>query len=239
LTTPNILLWDIEATNLNADFGVILSVSWKRLHEKKVHNVNIGQFKSFQTDRTNDKEVVKQAIATLSEADMIVDWFGTYYDIPMLNTRALFHGLQPLPPIAHVDGWMIAKRKMKLHSNRLASVQSFLGVEEKTPLNGPIWIRAAAGYKDALAYVVEHNDQDCVVLEQVYDKIKGLCNFHPNVSVMSGSVDDEKPHCPICDSAKLQQRGRTVTKTGFRQRFQCTACGGWFSGKHQKVADIS
>lgn len=237
MTLPKIKLWDIEATNLNADFGVILSVSVKDLGQSKIRNYNIGQYKSFDKDRTNDKALLEEAYKDLADADMWVTWFGTYYDIPMFNTRLIEHKLDPLPKVAHVDGWMIARKKMKLHSNRLASVQNFLDLEEeKTPLKGPIWIRAAAGYKDAIKYVVEHNNQDCVVLEQVYDRIKGLCDFHPNVNIM---VDGNTANCPICGSKNMQMRGKTITKTGYRQRYQCTSCGGWSSSGHKKKSDIS
>lgn len=139
-----------------------------------------------------------------------------------------------MPPVPHIDGWEIARSKLKLHSNRLASVSSFLDIEEKTPLNGPIWIKASAGDPSALKYVIKHCDQDVLVLEQAFERIRQLATTGPNLSLLVGQPGG----CPRCGSDKLQKRGYRIAVTQMYQRLQCQSCGAWSQGKSEKVKGI-
>jgi uncharacterized protein YprB with RNaseH-like and TPR domain len=227
-----ICLFDIECTNLNANFGYILCVGYKWFGEKKNHIISITDSPTWDTDPTNDKWVVSETAKVLNQADILVGWYSSKFDFPYLQSKLLMHGLKPMPPIPHVDGWRISRYKMKLTSNRLATVTSFFGLEDKTPLNGPIWIKAAAGHKPSINYVIRHCRQDVEVLEQVYNKIRPLCTTHPNVSI---ALDDTSG-CPICGSSRVHKRGFSIARTCKRQRYQCMDCGGWSSGKPIAIA---
>ncbi len=220
---PKIFLFDLETSNLNANFGFILCAGYKELGEEKAHCINITESPGFKKDPTNDYYVVKTIGEVLGQADMLIGWYSSRFDYPYLQSRLIFHKLPILPPIQHVDGWRIAKYKMKLNSNRLASVTAFLGLEDKTALSGPIWVRAAAGHRDSIQYVVEHCLQDVVVLEQVYQRIKPLMTNHPGLGVMA----EKSFACPICGSEQVQKRGFHMTRTRKYQRWQCQGCGGW------------
>jgi len=130
MSKPKVVLFDLECTNLNANFGYILCGSWKVLGEKKIHTATITDFPSFEKDCTNDKHVVKAIADALEDADVWVTWYGQRFDVPFLQTRLMYHGNKPMPPVPHVDGWRIARYKMRLNSNRLATVSAFLEVEE-------------------------------------------------------------------------------------------------------------
>lgn len=224
---PRIIAWDLETTNLNADFGYLLCFGYKVLGEKKSHVISIDDFPEFKKDPTNDYFLVKKASEILMEADGYVTWYGSRFDFPYLQTRLLGHGLPILPTtIPHIDGWWIARKKMKLHSNRLASVTAFLGQEDKTPLSGPIWVKAAAGHRDSIKYIKEHCYQDVQVLEQVYERIKPLYNTHPNVALMANKTFG----CPVCGSTNVQKRGVHRSRVATRQRYQCKDCNAWSSG---------
>lgn len=221
---PRIICWDLETTNLKGNFGYILCGAWKVLGEKKIHCSSIVNSPTFKTDPTNDKFICKEILASLEEADMWVAHFGKWFDRPMLNTRLVGHGLTPLPPIPLIDTWRIAKDNLKLNSNKLATIAAWLNLEEKTPLSGPIWIKAMAGHKPSIKYVEKHCRQDVLVLEEVYKKIRPLMTNHPNVSL----ITEKTKSCPICGvQGKLQKRGFTVCRTLKYQRVQCTSCGGW------------
>jgi hypothetical protein len=60
---------------------------------------------------------------------------------------------------------------MALHSNRLAVATQELGIEGKTPLPPSIWGKARLGYKDALAEIEEHNIEDVIILEELYQRV--------------------------------------------------------------------
>lgn len=237
MSKANIVFVDIEASNLNANFGYMLCGAWKSQQEKKVNCISIADFPLFEKDPTNDKKLVEAYANEISKADIFVGWYSTRYDIPFINSRLIFHGLKPLPPIPHVDGWRIAKYQLKLNSNRLASAASFLGAEQKTPLDGPTWIKAQAGHKSSISYVVKHCKQDIVVLEQVYEKIKMLAKNHPNVNLVSNGSTDA---CPICGTVgRLQKRGFTIAQTSRKQRWQCQKCGAWSHGRPEKIEGVT
>lgn len=232
----NLVLFDIECTNLSSNFGYILSIAWKTYGENEVKWVAINDFPSFKKDPTNDKAMLKVAGEELSKADILCGHYSSKFDVPYMNSRLLYHGLELLPPVPHIDTWRIARYKMKLNSNRLQSVTAFLGMEDKTPLDGPTWIRAMAGHKSSIDYVVEHNIQDVVVLEQVYEKIKPLMVNHPNMNCITETVD--KPRCPVCSSDKVQKRGFHVSNVSRTQRYHCQNCGHWSKGAPKRVKGI-
>lgn len=224
---PRICFWDLETSNLNADFGFIITAAWKFKGEK-VHSVAISDFKQFRHDVVDDREVAKAMYEALAGADIEVSWFGTYFDIPFLNTRLLKHGLTPLPPVSHIDGWRVARNQLKLHSNRLDSVSKFLGIEEKTPIKGEYWVRAAAGDKRAIEYVREHNEQDVIVLEQAYDRLLPYISQHPNMAAIKGNIGGCK-NCGVLGS--FEKRGWSYTACYKKQRICCKNCGRWDFGE--------
>lgn len=228
----NIVSWDLETSNLNANIGFIICGGWKTLG-RKVTMRSIDNYPLFKYDPTDDSEIVEHLREDLAKADMWVTWFGTHFDIPYMQSKLLEHGMKPLPEVPHVDGWKIARYKLKLTSNRLATVTGFLGLEDKTKVDFKVWRRAAAGHRPSIKYIKEHCKIDCDVLEDVYEKIKPFCTTHPNVAIMDGKPRDR---CTVCGVAgKLVKQGFRITKLYRAQRYQCGACGTWASGRLKKV----
>lgn len=233
-----ILLWDLETSNLNANFGFIICASYKWHGERDVHTIRIDDYPIHRTDPTNDYHVVKELSAVLAQADVQVTWYGLRFDYPYLQSRLLFHGLPVLPPIPHVDGWRIAKYKLKLNSNRLASAAAFLGCGHKTELSPPQWIKAMAGNREAIDYVVTHCIQDVRVLQRVYGKIRQVADTHPNVNLACPNRRGHAPHCPTCGSTDMQHRGWHIAKVVKKKRYSCKACGTWSSGGPVRIKTI-
>lgn len=152
---------------------------------------------------------------------MHVTWYGSRFDLPMVNSKLILFGEPPLPHIPHIDGWKISKYKLKIHSNRLASVQEFLGLPtSKTPVKGGEWLKAMAGDRTALKYIVSHCKADVNVLEEAYLKLRPLINNHPRVG--------DKGTCYNCGSKQLQSRGPYVNRSQTpKVRIQCQGCGTW------------
>lgn len=216
-----ILAWDLETTSLNAVFGCILCMGYQVVGEGKPKLITAGQFPRYATDPTDDRDVVKASREILADADAWLTWYGKRFDVPFFNSRLMFHGLKPLPLVPHIDGWRTAKYKMRLHSNRLASVSGFLGLDSKTPVLGRQWVRAMAGHRPSLKYIEDHCRQDIVVLIQAYERMKPWITEHPNRNLYDGSG------CPVCGSDRLHKRGEHVSLTRTYQRFHCQKCGAW------------
>lgn len=221
-----IILFDIESTNLDADFGTTLAFGWKEHGEAKSHVISLLDYNPKcdgcgRIDADDDKKLLETAYSVLSGVDMIVSWYGKGFDVPFLNTRMLDAGLKPLPPIPHVDLYFTAKHQLKLSSNRLANVQAFLRLSaEKTPLTRRMWRQAEAGNPKAIRYVAHHCYMDVEVLEQVYDKLRPYVRQHPRVRGYGP--------CRICGSTRIQSRGTTITHlVKPKRRVQCQECGAW------------
>lgn len=175
---------------------------------------------------------------TTSNGTYVMEGFGCHnsrFDIPFVRARLLSHRDKikdhVLPDRPHVDGWWVCRHKLKIHSNRLASASSFLGVSEKTPIKPEHWIKAMSGNSKSIKYIKDHCRQDVVVLEDVYKELMPYHTTHPNVALMDG-----RPGCPNCGKDKLVKHGVYVARTNIFQRYQCTSCLSWSRfGKAHKV----
>lgn len=219
-----IIAWDIEATSLTANWGTVLCVGLKTVGKRKVDVLSVADYPAYRTDTTNDKDLVRAVRDRLADADAWVTWYGKGYDVPMLNTRLLYHGLAPLPPIPHIDCWQTARHRLKLTSNRLNAVQGFFGLKTaKSPVEGTTWVKAIAGNRSALRYIEEHCRKDVLVLEEAYEKIKPLIDNHPNLNFLKGRTN----RCPNCNSKKLSPDRRIVSGQSVYQLYKCGGCGKW------------
>lgn len=237
-TKFRLLFLDIESTNLTANYGAMLCVAWKFLGESKVYCASVMDFpKTFAKDCTNDVHVAKAIAEAVAQADLTCGWYSSRFDVPFINSKLILHGQDILVPTPHLDLWKTARYQLRLSSNRLAVVADFLGIQEKTRLKGPIWIRATAGHKPSLRYVIKHCKQDVVVLEEAYLKLRRLVPGHVNVALKS--YREGVDACPICGSLiGLQKRGWNYARVSKKQRYFCTICRGWSSGKPTRVGRV-
>ncbi len=217
-----ILIWDIEASNLSADFGLVLAFGYKWFESGDASVITISDFSRFKKDKTDDSVLVRKCYEILSSADMWVTYYGSRFDVPYMNSRLLYHNVGVLPPIPHLDLYFQAK-KLKLHNYRLGSVGEFLGLPiQKTPLSGPVWIRAIAGDRSSMEYIREHCHRDVLLLEEAYRRLRALTVRHPRVTL---SLDP----CRVC-GGPVVRRGYALVVRGEKRRkiqVQCKVCGAW------------
>lgn len=224
----DILSLDIEASNLSADFGIVLTFGSKVVGKGKVKVLNILDYLGKDGDLIGaEKRLLKDVSKVMLDSDVWLTHYGTWYDIPFLNTRLLYHGLPVLPPnYPHIDTWKISRNRLKLRNNRLVTISSFLKtLDEKDAIQPEAWLRALGGHRPSMAKIVEHNRRDVLVLEEVYMILRPLVLDHPNKNLVDG-----RGGCGVCGEMKLQKRGFHITRTRKVQRYQCTACGGWSKG---------
>jgi uncharacterized protein YprB with RNaseH-like and TPR domain len=165
---------DIECSGLEADFAIVLSYCIKERGANKIHKGLITK-----EDKNNDARLVRACIQDMLKFDRIVGFYSTFFDIPFLRTRALVNKLEfpAFKSLKHSDVWMMARKKLKLHSNRQENVcRTILGKTEKTHLESKYWLGALRGDKKSLNYVMDHNKKDVRDLERIYDKLVGFVN---------------------------------------------------------------
>lgn len=222
----NILAWDIEASNLSADFGIVLCVGFKTVEGRKPEVFNILDYSKGDLIKA-EKQLLKAVSEKLLSADVWLTHFGTHYDIPFINSRLLYHQLPVLPPtFSHIDTWKISRNRLKLRNNRLITISEFLGTkDEKNAIKPEQWLRALGGHKASMDYIVEHCYRDVLVLEEAYLRLRPLVLDHPSRGLVDG-----RGGCGVCGGKTLQKRGYHITRTRKYQRFQCQDCGAWSKG---------
>lgn len=228
-----ITAWDIEASNLSADFGIVLCVGFKNVEKGKASVLNILDYSSGDLIKA-EKRLLVDVSERLLDTDVWLTHYGTWYDIPFVNSRLIYHDLPVLPPnFSHLDTWKISRNRLKLRNNRLITISEFLGTkDEKNAIKPEQWLRALGGHKPSMDYIVEHCRRDVVVLEQAYLRLRPLVLDHPNKGLLDG-----RGGCFVCGSERLQKRGVSVTRTRKYQRYQCTKCGAW--SKSTKPIEIA
>lgn len=238
---PRVLIWDIETThNIVASFQLrdeytphtniiqeryIVCACWKWLGEKKIYSVStLDDAKRYAKNPHDDYHVVKTLHSLIEEADVIVAHNGDSFDTKYFMTRALFHGLKPIPPVASVDTYKVAKAKFMFNSNRLDYLGKFLGFGGKKSTPAGLWLDVLKGSKKAIKVMVDYNKRDVDLLEKVFLKLRPYMPHHINNQLFG------KVGCPRCGSHKVQRRGLHRAISRVYQRWQCQAdgCGGWF-----------
>lgn len=236
---PKILLWDIEATNLNANYGFVICIGYKWYGEDKIHLISLRDFPAlFKKDPTDDSLLIQAFAKVMEEADIQVYHYGDRFDFPYIQTRLLEKGKKPLKRVPSIDTWRICKYQLKLTSNRLDTISKVIPVEkgkeraEKTPLDGDQWRRAMGGQVTAIKYIEEHCIADIEVLDQVYTFIRPFAKNTPNIGKF---IDKTRENCPACGSQDTNRRGFNLTHRGRKQNYQCQDCGNWFQGRLEKA----
>ena len=159
--------FDIETTNLKADFSVLLSACIKSFGQKPI--VFRGDdYPSWLESRDNDSEIITDIASEVSRHAIIVTHYGIGFDIRYLRAKMIKYGLPPLPPMFGIDTYSIAKRNMLVSRRRLAALAEWLNLGKKTAVEGNLWLKATmTGDKQAMDEIVAHNIVDCQILERL------------------------------------------------------------------------
>lgn len=168
---------DIEASNLNAPFGIIYTYCIKELGGKLYSRaVTVEELHNSQYD----KPLIKQFIKDATNFERLIVHFGSdrKFDIPMLRSRAELWKL-PFPEYKFCyvsDSWAILKNKFKLHSNRLEAACDFFDIPSKQhKLKPKIWLMMITGNRQlmqkAIDYIMKHNVEDVISLEKLWKRI--------------------------------------------------------------------
>ncbi len=244
MSGPRILLFDLETLpnlpealkvwtalsnypgqTLRASITSIICVGWKILNSKQTHCINAWDFQSWQKDVNDDGPLVREAHKIFKGVDCIVSHNGKRFDWKFFQTRLLFHGLEPLPKIHHVDTCAEAKRNLLIFNNRLNTVSKFFKEEEKMDHEGwDLWVKVHGRDPKAMKTMTEYCKQDVDVLEGVFKKLRPVIGTLPNFNLFNPM---KSRSCPGCGSTRLQRRGRYLTKTRAYNRYVCKDCKSW------------
>lgn len=170
---PKVGFLDIETSNLDANFGIILTYAIKEQATGDIlcDSINKEDIARYAPDKS-DVRVVQNLVEDIQSFDKVVTYYGKRFDIPFIRTRALVDGI-PFPyfgSIKHDDVYFWAKFKLKLNSNRLDVVaRTLFGETEKNHIEYKYWVGGTRGDEESLEYILDHNVRDVEELKRVYD----------------------------------------------------------------------
>lgn len=226
-----ILLLDIESSpntahvwglwQQNVSINQLMESSYVLCYAAKWYGEKDVIFDSVHQSRP--KTMLKGIHGLLNDADAVVHYNGTKFDIPTLNKEFLLHSFNPPSPYKQIDLLRVVRSNFRFPSNKLDYVAQRLNLGKKHEHEGhELWVKCMNGDKDAWKRMEKYNIQDVVLLENLYGHLLPWIKSHPNHNLFSdGHV------CPNCSSSSLQRRGTAISATGTYQRYQCRSCGTW------------
>lgn len=241
--TPVIILWDLETIpnlpeamkvwpglgaypglTLKATISTIICFGYKRLGESKSKCINAWDFKNWDKNINDDRELCKTAARILSTADIIVTHNGKSFDYRFLQTRLLFHKLPPLPKMIHIDTKNESKKHLFAYNNRLNTLAQAFTDQLKLDHEGwDLWVGVYNKDPKAMKKMTDYCKQDVITLEALFERLRPLMTSLPNFNTFRL----EEECCPNCGSLAIRKRGKRLLKDRFVQRLQCMVCGAW------------
>jgi uncharacterized protein YprB with RNaseH-like and TPR domain len=178
---------DIETSNFNATFGVVVTWCIKRkggeILEAHLEGDDFEDKQGFY-----DKRILQECVEAMQEFDRIVVYWGKdrRFDIPFLRTRAAMMGVRfPIYQENLVfDMYDVVKNKFRFGRNSLASACKALKIEAKeTDISPDMWVKATIGRDtQSMNYILQHNREDVVSTEKLWDELTRYTNI-PNTSI--------------------------------------------------------
>lgn len=232
---PKILLFDLETSPLKAYvWGMwkqnvsldallsdwfLLSYSCKWLGDDTMHsNVLTPQ----EVKDEDDYRLVLELWNYLDQADYVIGHNCKHFDVPRIKARFLVHDLPPTSYYKQIDTLEVARAEFSFPSNRLDKLARIFGFEGKLPTNMKLWVDCMNGDREALKSLEIYNNQDVIVLEKVYLKIRPFIKSHPNFNLYTNT---NAAVCSHCGHDELIPNGFYYTQTGKYQTYSCTKCG--------------
>lgn len=195
------------------------------------------------------EEMIAEAWRLLNEADVVVHFYGSRFDIPHMNTCFLRYGFPPPKPFKQVDLKMVVGRQFKFSSNKLEFVSRVLGLEGKVEHEGfPLWDKVMNEVRrngkkpftkevelDAKARMKVYNERDVFLLDEVYEALLPWIPNHPHRHLY-----EEGRGCPTCgaEADNLVRDGYYLTKLSKFKQFQCVVCNSRFRSSHRETGVI-
>jgi DNA polymerase elongation subunit (family B)/DNA-directed RNA polymerase subunit RPC12/RpoP len=180
----------------------------------------------YASERNHSHEdMVMEIYDLVNEADAIVHYNGTAFDMKHLNREFVEIGLPPPLKYKNIDLLRVVKSQFKFPSNKLDYVAGVLLGEHKMDTGGfGLWVAVLNGDDEAWRKMEDYNIEDVLLTERLYHRVQGWVPGHPNRALWV--ADQSAPICPNCGSAHLVKKGvERPARVNAYQRYKCSDCG--------------
>lgn len=168
-------VFDIEVTDFHAggvrDHFICMSVLPLGSEDVTTVKVNFA-------DNRDDRRVLKEARDLLSQYQILIGHYVTGFDLPWLNSRLAYHGMESLPNRFLIyDTYQSARRScIKSDRKSLAFLSDFFHLKnEKTSIYPVAWGQIDSPdrkeFEYALVNVVEHCEGDVRMTRDLFDAL--------------------------------------------------------------------
>lgn len=228
-TSPNIVYtWHLFKNYVSPEQVVKpaapISFAYKWLGERQIY---------FHSDyHDGHGGMIEVAYEILNEADVVVHYNGTSFDIPWLNGEFWLERRTPPSPYKQIDLLTTVRKQFNFPSNKLGYLAEQLGLEGKVKHSGlKLWIDCMANDPAAWKVMKRYNKRDVTLLEEMYETLRSWIPNHPNFALIGGNTTVVE--CPVCGSGARTKRGYAYTSVSSYPRYQCTDCGKFYRGTHR------
>jgi hypothetical protein len=163
----SIVFLDIESTGLKGDYNSVICVSLKPFG-KKPYTLAIKR-------AGNDQKVVNDTKRELEKFSCWVTYYGKGFDLPMLNTRLLKWGSNPIEKKFHLDMYYSLKTNTLVGHRSQAHLLAWLGTpEQKMTVSADVWSGLSANPTKYLPILIQRCESDVRGLEALYKRTRHL-----------------------------------------------------------------
>ncbi len=228
-TAPNrVYTWGLWNQNISLsqieESGYTLCWAAKWLNKNEIH---------YSSLRDGKKEMLLTIYDMIDQADIVIHYNGTKFDMPILNQEFISMGWSPPSPVIEVDLLKVVRKRFRLTSNKLDYVANYLGLGGKLKHKGmSLWRDVMANDPSAWVIMENYNKQDIKLLEKLYLRLIPWISNHPNYGLF---LNNKEKTCPNCGSTSLQKRGKSYTNTLTYQRYRCNDCGSWSKDRYTNL----
>ena len=175
--------------------------------------------------RDGEEAMLKEIHDLLEEADAVVHYNGTKFDMPILNREFIRYSMAPPSHYHQIDLLKTVRAQFKFESNKLDSICQRLGLGAKVKHKGmSLWFGCLAGNVSDWKVMERYNKRDVKILRKLYKYLLPWIHNHPNVGMWV--TDPSKPVCTTCASTKVVPKGTQYnTKAASYRRYKCLDCG--------------
>jgi transposase-like protein len=209
--------------NIVEEGGWVMCASYRWLGEEKIHSIQLTKEEALACD---DSRIIATFWDLYEEADAIVAHNAQQFDHKVLQARVAANHFPPLPTVKVLDTLVLAKKHLRLPSNKLDSIGEYFNLGRKIDNGGiSLWKRVQSGCQVAMKEMVDYCIQDTELLTQVYLRLRAF--GHAGSDFNAGLYyNDDKLRCRRCGSEHVHPTGRTSnTSMSVFTEFRCDDCG--------------
>ena len=214
---------NLSQDNILDNGGWILCACWRWLGESTTYSIHLTPD---EVKNKDDSRIVAKLFELYEVSDAVLAHNSLGFDHKVVQARAIFNGFPPLPQVKVLDTLQLARKYLKLPSNRLDAIGEFFGLGRKVSTGGiSLWRKVQEGDQQAMKDMVTYCLQDVDLLYDIYLRTRQLGRAGSDFNAAL-YYDDDLVRCRVCGSSEVELTGRTVeTSLNSFDELRCNECG--------------